>query len=54
MTEAFTITADGPDILQNFVIPLPVKEDKLVAAIEFHPGTPEVVHHALLFLDDKG
>lgn len=54
MTEPFTVPADGPDILQNFVIPIPTTEDKLVAAIEFHPGNKRVVHHAVLFLDDKG
>jgi hypothetical protein len=54
MTEPFSIRADGPDILQNFVIPLPTTEDKLVAAIEFHPGNKAVAHHAVLFLDDKG
>jgi hypothetical protein len=26
----------------------------MVAAIEFHPGNKRVVHHAVLFLDDKG
>jgi len=54
MTEPFSVRADGADILQNFVIPIPVTEDKLVAAIEFHPGNAKVVHHAVLFLDDKG
>jgi hypothetical protein len=54
MTEPFTVRADGPDILQNFVIPIPTTEDKLVAAIEFHAGNKRVVHHAVLFLDDKG
>ncbi len=53
MPEQFTVPADGPDILQNFVIPLDVKEDRLVAAVEFHPGNRRVVHHAVLFLDDK-
>jgi len=54
MTEPFEIPADGPDIIRNFVIPLPVEKDKLVAAIEFHPGNRSVVHHAVLFLDDAG
>ena len=46
--------AVGADLLQNFVIPIEIAEDKLVAAIEFHPGNKRVVHHAVLFLDDKG
>ena len=54
MQETFTVPADGPDLLQNFVIPIKIPEDKLVAAVEFHPGNKRVVHHAVLFLDDKG
>ncbi|MBA3935877.1 MAG: redoxin domain-containing protein [Planctomycetes bacterium] len=54
MNEAFTVHADGADILQNFVLPLPISADRMVAGIEFHPGNARVVHHAVLFLDDKG
>lgn len=54
MREPFTVRAGGADLLQNFVIPIDIAEDKLVAAIEFHPGNKRVVHHAVLFLDDKG
>jgi hypothetical protein len=54
MTEPFTVPASGPDLLQNFVLPIDIPEDKLVAAVEFHPGNKRVVHHAVLFLDDKG
>ncbi|MEO8350682.1 MAG: alkyl hydroperoxide reductase [Chthoniobacteraceae bacterium] len=54
MAEPFTVQAEGADILQNFVIPIPTTGDKLVAAIEFHPGNARVAHHAVLFLDDKG
>ncbi|WP_339747632.1 redoxin family protein [uncultured Rubinisphaera sp.] len=54
MQEPFTIPADGPDLLQNFVIPIDIDNDKMVAAIEFHQGNRRVVHHAVLFLDDKG
>jgi hypothetical protein len=54
MPEPFTVRADGPDLLQNFVIPLGTDSDHLVAAVEFHPGNKRVVHHAVLFLDSKG
>jgi len=54
MQERFTVPAAGPDLLQNFVIPVDIPEDKLVSAVEFHPGNKRVVHHAVLFLDDKG
>lgn len=54
MAQPFAVPADGPDLLQNFVIPLDIAEDKLVAAVEFHPGNKRVAHHAVLFLDDRG
>ena len=54
MQQPFTVPASGPDLLQNFVIPVKIPEDKLVSAVEFHPGNKRVVHHAVLFLDDKG
>jgi hypothetical protein len=54
MAEPFTVPADGPDLLQNFVIPIDIAEDKLVAAVEFHPGNKRVAHHSVLFLDASG
>jgi len=54
MSTPYTVRAEGADLLQNFVIPIDIAEDKLVSAIEFHPGNKRVVHHAVLFLDDKG
>ena len=54
MVEPFTVPADGPDVLHNFVIPIDIAEDKLVAAIEFHPGNKRVAHHSVLFLDASG
>lgn len=54
MAEPFTVPADGPDLLQNFVIPIELAEDKLIAAVEFHPGNKRVAHHSVLFLDASG
>jgi AhpC/TSA family len=54
MAKPFNVPADGPDLLQNFVIPIDIPGDKLVAAVEFHPGNKRVAHHAVLFLDDTG
>ena len=35
MDRPFDVPASGPDIYQNFVIPLNLKEDKWVTAVEF-------------------
>jgi hypothetical protein len=54
MPEKFEIYADGEDIYRCFTIPLNIAENKTVSAIEFRPGNPKVVHHAILFLDSMG
>ncbi|MFN7733852.1 MAG: redoxin family protein [Pirellula sp.] len=54
MDRAFEVPAEGPDIYQNFVIPLDLSEDKWVTAVEFQATAPEVLHHILFFLDDSG
>ncbi|MGD9723034.1 MAG: cytochrome c [Pirellulales bacterium] len=51
MAEPFSIPADGRDIYRCFVIPIDAPEDLMVSAVEFRPGNPKVVHHAIMFLD---
>ncbi len=50
----FEVPADGPDIFQHFVLPVPVDKDEMVVGFEFRPGNPAVVHHAVVFLDASG
>lgn len=40
------------DILRCFVLDLEFTEQKFLNAVQFVPGNPAVVHHALLFLDE--
>jgi hypothetical protein len=54
MPAVFRVPATGPDVYRCFVLPLPVRADKMVTAVEFHPGNRRVIHHASFFLDDKG
>ncbi len=51
MPQPFTVPADGNDLYQCFVIPLPPGSDRYVRAWEFQPGARNVVHHALFFTD---
>ena len=51
---AFAVPADGRDVFQCFVIPLNFTADRYVNTVEFHPGNPRIVHHALFFLDTSG
>lgn len=54
MSRQFAIPADGHDVFQCFVIPLNFATDRYVKTVEFRPGNPRVVHHALFFLDTSG
>lgn len=54
MPEAFDIPASGRDIYRAFPIALNLPDDVFVTAVDFKPGAPSVVHHALLFLDASG
>lgn len=54
MPKPFTIPADGPDVYQAFVLPIPVDTLKWVKGFEFRPGNRKVVHHANLLLDSTG
>ena len=51
MPSAFPVPADGPDLYQCFVVPLPAGPERYVKAIDIQPGNSRVVHHALLFQD---
>jgi mono/diheme cytochrome c family protein len=54
MAKPFAVAADGQDTFQCFVIPLKFDSDRYIRTVEFRPGNPRVVHHALLFLDSSG
>ncbi len=50
----YTIPADGDDLYQCFVVPMPFNDTRYVRAVEFNPGSRRVVHHALFFTDLSG
>jgi len=54
MPEEYTVPAEGRDIYRAFAVPLNLKEDKYVRAVQYRPSNNRVVHHALLFLDITG
>ncbi len=49
-----TVPAEGPDQFHHFVIPVGDVEDAIAVAVEFQPGNPRAVHHAIVFVDDSG
>lgn len=46
-----TIPARGLDHLRDYVVPIDLDEDRIVTAIEYHPGAPRSVHHAIFALN---
>jgi mono/diheme cytochrome c family protein len=54
MAQPYTVPASGRDVFRCFILPLNLKHDEFVTAVEFRPSDRRVVHHALLFLDDRG
>ena len=50
--ESYTLQAEGSDIFRNFVIASPLSTSRYVKAVEFRPGNPKVVHHAILLVDE--
>ena len=53
MPEAFTVPASGRDVYRVFSLPLDLPVDKQIVAYQFKAGAATVVHHALIYLDDK-
>ena len=47
VAQPFAIPVDGRDVFECFVVPLNLTADRYVKTVEFHPGNPRVVHHAL-------
>jgi len=51
LADPYRLPAGGPDLLRNFVIPIPITTARYVRGIEFRPGNARVVHHANLRID---
>jgi hypothetical protein len=50
----YTSTASTRDVYQYFVLPTSFSTDRFIRAFEVMPGNPEIVHHALVFVDTTG
>ncbi len=51
---SYTLDAEGRDELRVFVLPTGLTEGKWVAAVDFLPGNPKIVHHILAAFDVRG
>jgi tetratricopeptide (TPR) repeat protein len=51
---AWELPAEGPDVYRNFVIAVPPGPARFIKTVELRPGSPRVVHHAVLRVDVEG
>lgn len=51
MEKVYTLKADLTDHYLYFRIATNFKEDKWIQAVEFRPGNPKVVHHAVAYIE---
>jgi mono/diheme cytochrome c family protein len=54
VSKPFTVPAEGPDIYVHFVLPLDLKEDKYIKAVQVRPSNRRVAHHGVPILDGSG
>ncbi len=54
MPVSYELPASGSDVFRNFTIPLNLKEDKWVRAVEFRPSARKAAHHALFAYVQSG
>ena len=51
MDRPYLLPARGADVFRNFVMTVPVKTTRYVAAVELRPGNKRIVHHANMLID---
>jgi len=54
LNDPFTVPAQGDNVIQVFVLPVNLPEDRWISAVEFRPGNPQLVHHASFLVDTTG
>jgi len=54
VTQPYQLSAGGGEVFWNFVMPVRVKTEAWVRAIEVRPGNPKVFHHANVIIDRAG
>ncbi|MEM7385210.1 MAG: hypothetical protein AAF514_09725, partial [Verrucomicrobiota bacterium] len=54
MEAPYIRAAGSRDVWRNFVLPIPGTEGRYVRAVDFSPGNPKAVHHAVIQIDRSG
>src|ERR1039458_1214379 len=51
VAQPYQLSADGPEVFWNFVVPVPITATRWVKSMEVRPGNPRVFHHANVIID---
>lgn len=51
VAKPYQLAADGGEVFWNFVIRVPIQQQRWVKAMEVRPGNPRVFHHANVIID---
>jgi Flp pilus assembly protein TadD len=54
MPEPVEVPAEGIDVFRTVIVPVAIQTPKYVRAVEFRPGNPRSVHHAMIRLIRHG
>jgi len=52
--KAYTLQSGEGDVFRNFVVPVPLTRTVFVRGVEFRPGHPASIHHAVVGVDASG
>jgi mono/diheme cytochrome c family protein len=52
--QPFKVDSEGTDEYRNFVIKTDYKEPRWVTAMDVKPGNARIVHHVIVFVDNRG
>ena len=54
LPESYTLRPGDGDVFRNFVVPVSLTRTVFVRGVEFRPGNPAAVHHAVVGVDASG
>lgn len=54
VTHPYQLAADSKEIFWNFIMPVPLKRERWVRALEVRPGNAQAFHHANVIIDRSG
>ena len=54
LPSAYTLEPGGTDRFRNFVFPVAIDHEVFVRGVEFLPGSPRAIHHAVIGVDASG